>query len=159
MIDFITGPGLDRGIDIPEVPTLGSEVTAAYLRELRNRIIAYHQVLAEAINGVILGGFVSDTPSQITANQDNYYPGPGTLHFLSSDAARDITGLVAPAGDGLQILVNRGEFAINIRNQNAGSSAVNRLQCINAVDGTLNAGQSALFVYDPISKFWRQLSF
>lgn len=106
------------------------------------------------------------TGAQITSNQNDYSPAGASICSLvrvSSDAARDITGLsvdgfAAVAGDMLT-LVNVGGFAITLRHENAGSSAANRFSLASAADHALSAGSSCILYYDGASTRWRNCSF
>jgi protein involved in polysaccharide export with SLBB domain len=95
------------------------------------------------------------TLSQIASNQNNYSLGSGDILRISSDAARDITGLVATTGGDARLLVNVGSFDITLKHQNTSSAAENRFLCAGASDYTLSAGASAPVVYDATSAGWR----
>jgi hypothetical protein len=95
------------------------------------------------------------TPAQITSNQNNYALATAEIVRLSTDAARDMTGIVA-ASDGTQrLLVNVGANDLTLKHQNAGSSAANRFFCQGAADIILNASLAADIFYDATSAFWR----
>ncbi len=95
------------------------------------------------------------TPAQITSTQNNYALATAEIVRLSTDAARDMTGIVA-ASDGTQrLLVNVGANDLTLKHQNAGSSAANRFFCQGAADIILNASLAADIFYDATSAFWR----
>ncbi len=101
-------------------------------------------------------------PAQITANQNNYAPMEKTpIQYLTSDASRNITGLVVThgaaanqEGDIIE-LINTGSFDIVLKHQDALSTAANRFICSTAADITLTAGQGADAHYDGTAARWR----
>ena len=104
--------------------------------------------------GVRFSGAVS--PSQITADQNNYGPaGIETANVLriSSDAARNVTGLLALPAGGSMLLLNMGAFGITLMNESASSSASNRFAI--GADFVLATGRGALLWYDSTSARWR----
>ena len=125
-----------------------------------------HPGLIQFTNGTAGGTFCypARTPAQITANQNDYSIG-GQSYFvrLSSDAARNITGLTIPA-DGLgntqadgevHLLVNVGAQNIVLKHQDAASTAANRFLNSTGADITLSAEQAADIVYDGTTQRWR----
>ena len=106
-----------------------------------------------------------DSPTQITADQNNYQAGSGRAYFyrLSSDAARNITGL-NPAGGTNQngevhILINVGSNNIVLVNESASSTAGNRFTNSTGADITLAANEAALVMYDGTSSRWRAFKY
>ena len=98
------------------------------------------------------------SPAQITANQNDYSPnGLATANVLriSSDAARNVTGLGAVAGGGLLLLLNVGAFGITLVNESASSTAVNRFAI--GADATIAAGRGTHLWYDAASSRWRMI--
>jgi len=101
------------------------------------------------------------TPSQITSNQNNYNPTDfasyGVIR-LSSDASRNITGMVAPSptGNVEKTLHNVGSFDIVLVNESASSSAANRFS--SGADITIAPNQSVRIIYDGTASRWRSLS-
>ncbi len=101
------------------------------------------------------------SPSQITANQNDYSPAnlkhAGALN-LTSDAARDITGLVPTTvtdttdGRTLQIY-NAGSFTITLKDQSASSVAANRFDLAGA-DVALAAKTSITLRYSNTAARW-----
>lgn len=99
------------------------------------------------------------TPAQIIANQANYAPTGHASAFrflLSSDASRDITGLAGGASGRVVVLVNAGSFPINLKNQDASSSAANRFAF--ASDATLFPNYAMVLSYDSVASRWRPCS-
>jgi len=102
---------------------------------------------------------VATTPSQVTADQNNYNPG-GSSFFQrwNSDASRNITGLTFTAAqvDGqVHQIWNVGSNNIVLQNENASSTAANRFTTSTGADLTLAAGKGAWAVYDGTSSRWR----
>jgi hypothetical protein len=105
---------------------------------------------ADAIPNVVV------SPAEITSNQNNYSPGTGDIVRLTSDAARDITGLVAGTSGQVRLLVNVGSHAITLKHANGSSDAANRFVVPWAGDCVLPAsGGSAMIVYDATTERWR----
>lgn len=97
------------------------------------------------------------SPSQITSNQDNYNPsGAGSADVLriSSDAARNVTGLAFPAANKTILLTNVGSFTITLKN-NVTSTAANRF--LIGADFELGADQAVMLYYDATSSRWRMV--
>lgn len=114
----------------------------------------------------IYGGHLSFdaaiTPTQITANQNNYSPtgfATASVMRLSSDASRNITGLAVTGSftDGRFLMLhNIGSFNIVLTTEDANSTAANRF----LFDGniTLTPEQSITLWYDTDSDRWRSTS-
>lgn len=100
--------------------------------------------------------YVDDaTPAQITANQNNYaLPSDATVVRLSADAVWDITGFVADT-DRLYALVNVGVNRIRLREDDAGSTAGNRIYTANASFLAIDPNEAAWIWYDSTSAHWR----
>ncbi len=101
------------------------------------------------------------SPAQITSTQNNYAP-PGChnriVWRLTSDAARSITGISAATcaqttKTAVRVLWNVGSFAITLEDDDAGSTAANRIQLRG--DLALDVGHAITLVYDPTSQRWR----
>ena len=102
------------------------------------------------------------TPAQITADQNDYNPtglATATILRLTSDAARNITGIVAPSTNAngrilhLQNVNTLGGPNISTVSESASSSAANRI--IGAVGITPATGRTLW--YDNTSSRWRIL--
>lgn len=95
------------------------------------------------------------TPSQITGNQNNYAPSGITTASrirVSSDAARNITGLSGGA-EGREIrLTNIGSFTITLTDADTDSDAANRF--LFGADFELLAGKSVNLFYDDTLDRW-----
>jgi hypothetical protein len=79
-------------------------------------------------------------PSQITSNQDNYSPGVGLEQEWSSDASRNVTGMLAGQDGEIRWVYNVGAQDIVLQHENASSSAANRWLTSTGADVTLAAG-------------------
>lgn len=97
----------------------------------------------------------SATPSQITANQNNYQPSKSTLLRLSTDASRNITGLKGGVRGRVLIIINVGSNNLVLQDENASSDAGNRIATHSGGDITLGAEDGALLWYDVTSLRWR----
>lgn len=119
-----------------------------------NVVSATDDLVSPSVAGSLaLTGVIS--PTQISANTDNYAPtGLSTAAVLriSSDAARDLTGITGGASGRVLLLHNIGSFPITLKDS-ATSTAANQF-ALNS-DVTLGADQSALIQYDGTSSRWR----
>lgn len=95
------------------------------------------------------------TPSQITADQNNYNPTVSGWTRLSSDAARNVTGLVAGADGEMRVLANVGSFNITLNHESASSTAANRFTATSAADVTITPGRFVHVIYDATTARWR----
>lgn len=100
------------------------------------------------------------TPAEITGNLNNYDLGgtAATLYRISSDASRNITGILAPGGNLAVkkiLLVNVGANDIVLQNENVGSTAANRIITGTGADLTVAADATEELYYDSTSSRWR----
>ena len=94
------------------------------------------------------------SPSQITANQNNYAPSGATsasVLRISSDARRNITGITAGNAGETKVIHNVGTFPIVFKYEDSSSAAANRF----AFGHTLSGGHSMTIQYDDTSSRWR----
>ena len=103
----------------------------------------------------VVKSFTTISPTQITTNQNNYNPGDTTVIRVTSDAARDITGLVAAMVDGTEKEIwNDGSFDITLKHASSSSTAANRFSCEGSLDLVIGAGQGArLRYYNALSRW------
>lgn len=103
----------------------------------------------------VLGNTIS--PSQITADQDDYAPSgyaTASIMRLDVDAAHNITGLNAGIGTGGVVLVNtNGTYTITLKDASSSSTAANRFAF--GADFALSPGASISLFYDATSARWR----
>lgn len=98
-----------------------------------------------------------NTPAQIVANTNDYAPAAFATGFffrISSDAARDITGLAGGAQGRLVALSNQGAFTITLKHNSGSSSAGNRLLLPGAADFLLTTMKTCLAYYDSTATAW-----
>lgn len=97
------------------------------------------------------------SPSQITGNQNNYSPTgleDANVLRLSTDASRNITGLVPGSQSGrLLLLFNVGSNDLVLKNESASSTAANRFAI--GGDFTVTGGGGVVLWYDSTSSRWR----
>lgn len=99
-----------------------------------------------------------NTPSQITADQNDYNPSyVSRFYRLSSDASRNITGWNAntPQSGQVHTLCNVGSNNIVLVNQSASSTAARRFLTNTGADITLGANEAATMWYDSTTARWR----
>lgn len=107
--------------------------------------------------GLALTGVIA--PPQITANQNDYNPsGAATASVLqlSSDAARNITGLSGGAEGRVVCVVNTGSQPIVLPDESTSSAATNRF----TLGGNLTVApkQAAMLRYDGTASRWRLIA-
>lgn len=101
------------------------------------------------------------SPAQLTGNTDNWSPtglSTASVIRLSTDAARDITGIAAQPGGTLILLCNIGTQNAVLKHD-VTSTAANRFLCPGSADFTLNANDSVKIWYDPTSSRWRVVAY
>jgi hypothetical protein len=101
-----------------------------------------------------LSGDIS--PAQITANQNDYNPAGlanATILRLSTDAARNVTGLQGGLAGRPILIINTGAFDLVLKDADAGSTAANRFDI--GGDLLLATKQGCALVYDATSSRWR----
>jgi hypothetical protein len=105
------------------------------------------------------------SPAQLLAATNDWAPGTlgpdRTTIYVTSDASRDVTGILATGiADGVTLmLINRGAQDVVLKHANGGSVAANQFLCPGAADVTLNANEAALIVRDATSTLWRVYAF
>ena len=99
--------------------------------------------------------WLASTPSQITANQNNYAITASTFYRLSTDASRTITGFDDGVDGRFIIIANVGSFPIVLANQSASSSAENRIITGTGGSLTLLPDEQIKAVYDATTQRWR----
>lgn len=95
------------------------------------------------------------SPSQITADQNNYAPGTGWFQRWSSDASRNVTGLVAGVDGQIIEIWNVGSNNIVLVNASGSSTSANQFATSTGADITLVPSKCALGRYDTTSTKWR----
>ena len=117
-----------------------------YLGEQRRALASAHDLLTLRINEFLVERQETETTiAQWTGNQNNLDVGPGggIAFRFSTDASRDITGMLAPGLDGLfRRFINVGSNDGVIKNQAANSDAVNRFLNDTGADITVSADEN-----------------
>ena len=101
----------------------------------------------------------SATETQIAANTNDWAISlAASRHRVSSDAARNVTG-IAGGVDGLEcVLMNVGAQTITLKHQDAASAAANRIIGVAGADVSLVANGSVTLCYDGTTARWRCLA-
>jgi len=94
-------------------------------------------------------------PAQLTANTNDWAPTLTLIIRASSDAARNVTGLVAGTSGQVIYLWNVGAQNIVLIHESASSTTANRFLTSTGVDLTLAANKCALMFYDGTTARWR----
>lgn len=121
---------------------------------VRGRVAGYAAIGTATLSTI---GLNVITPTQLSANTDNWNP-PGLARAdvirASTDASRNLTGIVAPVVDRLLILDNIGANDL-VLVHNATSTAANRFLCPGDADMTLTPDTDVWLQYDLASARWR----
>ncbi len=96
-------------------------------------------------SGVQLG-FTPNTPAQLTGNVNDYVMS-GTINLMTSDASRNITGIVPTFGGQMLVISNIGAQNIVLKNQDASSTAGNRIITGTGADLTIAPDQTVMLMY------------
>lgn len=107
--------------------------------------------------GLALTGVIA--PTQITADQNDYNPAglaAASVLQISSNAARNVSGLAGGAEGRCLIVINVGSQPITLLNESASSSASNRLSLDNNL--TVSAKQAAILRYDGTAARWQVIA-
>ncbi len=143
----------------------GDTAIAMYLGSGNWQVIAYQRASGSALSSSLnfTGAlFVNSqlAPTSLSTSQNDYNPaGLSTANAvrLTSSAAVNITGLVAPATNGQRLTLQNvnaaGGFNITLTSNDAGSTAANRFLFPHPVG--LQPLQSVTVVYDATSSGWR----
>jgi hypothetical protein len=97
------------------------------------------------------------SPSQLIANQNDWNPtnlATAAEIRLSTDAARDLTGITAQPSRTRLTLLNVGGFNCVLKHD-VTSTAANRFLCPGSADFTLTPNQAVDIWYDTTSSRWR----
>lgn len=101
------------------------------------------------------------SPSQLTGDVNNYAPATGNsmrqVWRLDSDASRTITGIAVQQEDDTQLVINIGSNDIVLADENASSTATNRMISPTGVDLTLGPNEYAYLWHDNVTDRWRIL--
>jgi hypothetical protein len=140
-------------------------IFAAHVNGVQDEIAAIEQALLGQIpHDVNFGKAVRLTsiigPPTITADQHDYAPtglATATQIRASSDASRQITGLLAQPLGRLLLVLNAGGFDLTLPHESASSAAANRF--FNAGGGNITLAPSAgVWLYYDASSRWRPVT-
>lgn len=95
------------------------------------------------------------SPTQITANQNDYFPtGAGSANVIrtSSDVSRDITGVGFIAPGDMKLWVHEGSNNLVFKNENVSSVAANRFALVDSADLTVKPNACLLLWNNPTSQ-------
>ena len=95
------------------------------------------------------------SPSQITSSQNDYAGCARGVNRISSDAARNITGMAAGSDGEVRVIVNVGSFTITLVHQSTSSTAANRFLVSFGADYLLAANAAVVAIYDNTTARWR----
>lgn len=98
---------------------------------------------------------IPSSPTQITANQNNYDIAGNNALRLSTDASRTITGLNGGASGRFLYILNVGSNNIVLANQSASSSAANRMISYTGANLTVATNEIVKLIYDSTTARWR----
>lgn len=132
--------------------TTTEKITLGGIRDLAHA--TRHQTGgADAVANVV------NSPTQLSADQNNYTLPAADIVRLDASAARNVTGFAAGSSGQAVLLINVGSFAITLKHQSTSSTDVNRIVVPWAGDYVLAAsGGSATVVYDATTSRWRVLA-
>ena len=103
-------------------------------------------------------GFISTpvSPSQLTADQNDYAGATGLINRLDSNSdSRIISGMAAGTDGQVKYDVNVGSFNIIYTNQSGNSSAANRFANSTGADLIIRPGEWVTRIYDGTTARWR----
>lgn len=141
-----------------KLATVAHNSTGDPLHVIADSVVSGHDMVIDLLSAGLpasIAGRIGQisTPSQITANQTNYFPSSRSIWRLSSDASRTIFGLHPnfPV-----VLVNVGSQNIILANQSSSeTTARNRIITGTGADVTLAADDTVELVYDVTTQRWR----
>lgn len=167
-ISQVVGRGTGTSGNVPKFSNTSGGLADSVLSESSGTIRATGAITSDSItttNGVTSQGGLDAqgqvklsgviTPTQITSNQNDYNPtslSTSSLLRISSDAARDITGLQSSGGSVVVCLVNVGSFNITLKDESSSSFTTNRFGL--SSDLILLPKQAITFRYSGVSARW-----
>ena len=108
----------------------------------------------------ITGDFAtrSTSPGAFTGSQNDFAIGAYSFARISGSSTPIITGILANNQDGHRLVVsNVGATAIQINDQDTGSTAANRIITGTATNFTLAVDATTEFIYDATTTRWRKI--
>src|SRR5438105_2981433 len=100
--------GIERSILLPDVPHyLEDAKLKRYLDSQREALGAAYDELGKRLNELSYEAhWGSNTPTQVTGNQNDYDLGTAIVHRFTTDASRTLTGFLAPLVEMTHVVVN-----------------------------------------------------
>lgn len=95
-----------------------------------------------------------NTPTQLTADQNNYVIGNYDLLRLSSSTSVSITGLSGGIKGRFLRIFNVGSYPITLAHQSVSSTASNRFKFSNGRDSVVPPGSNTIIYYDSTEERW-----
>jgi len=150
--------GIERAVILPQLPRIAELPLESYLRQEGEAIATAYDALARRINEFSYEQqWGSESPTQLTGNQNNYQLGIAIVERLTSDATRFITGFIAPLTENIRVITNVGSNNIVLANQSTSSLAPNRIITIAGTTVTLAPNDSVTLWYDITTARWREI--
>lgn len=136
------------------LPTAGPSVSGYFLSSTTAGVMSWANSIASfTVTGIF--SIQENSPSQITADQNDYAIGDYSVLRLSTDASRTITGFAGGTQGRILIVFNVGSNALVLANQSASSTATNRIITGHGANITVDADNSASLWYDNTTQRWR----
>lgn len=107
-----------------------------------------------------LGGdieYSERSPAQITSNQANLATGTETVQRIDTDAPRNISGFAGGRAGRVIVIVYIGGNEVVLLNQDAGSTAANRMMLPNNTSLSLTETEAVTLWYDNTMSRWRAI--
>ena len=142
---------LSAGTNITITDTTISAAGSTSASDLTSGTLAYARMADPTVT----------SPSQITASQNDYSGFARGINRFTTNAARDLTGMVAGSDGEVRVLTNVGTTAANtltIKDESASSTAANRFSVPWNGDCVIPAEGSVVVFYDGTSQRWRVIA-
>lgn len=149
---FMTGTGGTSDANTLE----RMRITSGGLIEITGKVSVGPAIITPNVEMDINGGLAirQTSNAQITANQNNYAIGSGTSFRLNTDASRNITGITGGFDGKILVIMNIGANPIVFTNEDALSTAANRITCSTAANITIAAKGCLTLMYDATNSRW-----
>ncbi len=137
------------------------DVLLDYIRQQQQTLDFANDLVNQRLNEFLVERQETETTiAQWTANQNNLDlgNGGGIAFRFSTDASRDITGLLAGIDGQIVRFINVGSNDGVFKNQDANSDAANRFLNDTGADITVSANEQILFWRDNTTTRWRGFS-
>jgi len=150
--------GIERAVILPQLPRIQDLSLQSYLHQEGEAVATAYDNLARRLNELSYEQqWGSETPTQLTANVNDYQLGIAIVERLTSDASRNITGFIAPLTENIRVIMNVGSQNIVVKHQSSSSLAPNRVISLSAADITLAPNDSIILWYDITTGRWREI--